>query len=370
MTDMYDVAVVGAGPAGAFFARELSLKRPEMKILLIDGQSEERKKPCGGLLAPDAQKFFAQLDMTLPNSILADPQIFTVETIDLVTKQVRYYQRHYLNMDRYRFDLWLISLVPKETEILLGRVRAIERIDGCFSISLSDRCVSSRFVVGADGSGSIVRKFLGKKYPKQYISIQEWYKNESPALPYYSCIFDRKTSNSCSWTIHKDGYMIFGGAFEKRGCREAFSTQKERLEKFTETELRNPIRREACLVSSPSRPHDLFCGKDGVFLIGEAAGFISASSFEGISSALISAKKSAEAIAEHPFDGDKAIRTYRKKTFVLRLKLLTKIAKRKILCSPFLRYIIMKSGIQSIKTEKRGNIRIPKSTHDKKQLTL
>lgn len=106
----YDAAIIGAGPAGATFARRLAQQSPELKILLLDAQDEGHKKPCGGLLAPDAQKTLAHFDLVLPKSVLADPQIFAVETMDLRTRRVRYYQRYYLNMDRYAFDRWLVSL--------------------------------------------------------------------------------------------------------------------------------------------------------------------------------------------------------------------------------------------------------------------
>ena len=69
--DFFDCIVCGAGPAGSAF----SMTAPEdMKILLLDGGA--RPKPCGGLLAPDAQKALARFELTLPKDILVDPQIF------------------------------------------------------------------------------------------------------------------------------------------------------------------------------------------------------------------------------------------------------------------------------------------------------
>ena len=121
----YDVAIIGGGPAGAVFARELAELLPSLRILLVDGQSRENAKVCGGLLAPDAQRIFAMMGLTLPKEILADPQIFDVETIDLEKRQVRYYQRHYLNMDRYAFDKWLISLIPPAVDVVEGRCEGI-----------------------------------------------------------------------------------------------------------------------------------------------------------------------------------------------------------------------------------------------------
>ncbi len=348
MSRVYDIAVVGAGPAGSVFARELARLCPELSVILIDGQTEERKKPCGGLLAPDAQKVLAQFELTLPNFVLADPQIFTVETIDLGARRVRYYQRHYLNMDRYRFDRWLLSLVPESVTVLRARVEDIKRED-VFVLSLDDGEVRARTVVGADGGGSVVRRRLCGRMPKKYVSIQEWYENKGEKVPYYSCIFDPETSDSCSWTIRKDGFVIFGGAFEKKGCHNAFEAQKARLEAFTGARLGDPLKREACLVTSPRSFSDLVCGGEGFFLLGEAAGFISASSYEGISSAMISARKLAEAFAESP---DSVLGRYKKKTLALRLKLCTKMAKRALLCSPLLHGIIMRSGVCAVKMEK------------------
>lgn len=348
----YDIAIIGGGPAGSVFAKELADLMPGCRILLIDGQTTKNPKVCGGLLAPDAQRMFAMLGLTLPTEILSDPQIFDVETIDLRKKQVRYYQRHYLNMDRYAFDKWLISLIPPAVEVVIGRCEGIRKEADTYFLDINQNGqplqISTRYLVGADGASSAVRRTFFGQGPKKYVAIQQHFPGSHPKLPPYSCIFDPETSDSCSWTIRKDGYMVFGGAFEPKGCREAFERQKARLEAFLGVSFGEPVKTEACLVTSPRKRKDLCPGKDHILLVGEAAGLISASSFEGISSAVLSARLLAEAFAEG-YAQDRVLPLYRKKTRKLRRKLWGKMQKRRVLCSPFLRYCIMKSGIQGMK---------------------
>ena len=358
MEKIYDIAVVGAGPAGAVFVKELAAARPDLSIVLIDGQSKDSAKPCGGLLAPDAQKLLARFDLVLPKSVLEDPQIFAVETIDVDQKLVRYYQRHYLNMDRYAFDRWLLSLVPPHVTVCKGRCRSVAAQGDGYRISVRDGeeevAITAHAVVGADGGGSVVRRAFFEPMRVQYVAIQQWFENQGQRLPYYSCIFDAKTSDSCSWTIHKGNYVIFGGAFARKGCRAAFDTQKARLEAFLGNSFGEAVKTEACLVSSPRAMADFCTGKDGVFLLGEAAGFISASSFEGLSSAMYSGKLLADAFAAG-LSHEQTQKCYRKATRSLRWKLRIKSVKRALLCTPFTRRWIMQSGIQSIQPYTRSH---------------
>jgi flavin-dependent dehydrogenase len=355
----YDIIVVGAGPAGSAFCRQAA--RGGASILLIDGQTPDNKKPCGGLLAPDAQKLFAHFDFTLPKDVLADPQIFSVKTIDLRTGRIRYYRRCYLNMDRYAFDRFLLSLVHGKVERLAGRCLSVKKQDGLFCVRIrgadgTTRECSAKRLVGADGASSLVRSTLFRAPICRYVAIQQWFPARGESNPFYSCIFDPQTSESCSWLMYKGDYVIYGGCFSPAGCREAFEKQKLRLEAFLGYSFGEAARTEACMADRPKHLRDFVTGADGAYLIGEAAGFISASSFEGISSAIRSGSLLADAILQG--GGSRAEeRRYRRATAGLRFRLLLKTRKRWFMYTPWVRSLIMRLGIASIRvqTEEGGN---------------
>ncbi len=354
MTD-FDIAIIGGGPAGATLARLLD---ESFRVILIDGKTDDKdsfSKCCGGLLSPDAQKAFAEFDLTLPKDLLVDPQIFSVRTIDLQTKYERHYQRFYMNLDRHKFDLWLESLVSENVERFYGRCTGIEHQNKmyylkCIDNNGTERTVSAKKIIGADGANSIVRKYLyPEKKIRRYTAIQQWFKEEN-AKPFYSCIFDPATSDCCSWSISKDNVFIYGGAFEPKDCRMMFEIQKQRLSdygfKFGEI-----LKTEACVVLRPKSPFDICTGKNNAFLIGEAAGLISPSSLEGISFAINSARILAEVLNKKNPAADKV---YGIKIIPMRIKIFTKVLKCPFMYVPSLRKIVMKSGLSSIKIIKRN----------------
>jgi len=349
MTD-FDIAIIGGGPAGATLARLLDSR---LRVIFIDGKTNEEssfRKTCGGLLSPDAQKAFAEFDLTLPKEVLVDPQIFSVRTIDLPKRMERHYQRFYVNLDRHKFDLWLESLIPSCVERFVGKCLKIEKKEDkflayCRGNNGEETAFSCRFIVGADGAGSVVRRFLyPKKKIRRYMAIQQWFREENPN-PFYSCIFDPKTSDCCSWTISKDSYFIYGGAFMIEHCREQFELQKQRLSDYG-FRFGEPLKTEACQVLRPKSPLDICSGRSGAFLVGEAAGLISPSSLEGISFAVNSARKLAETLNS----GIKnANRRYARRLVPMRMKIMLKVMKTPFMYNPFLRRIVMKSGLSTIK---------------------
>ena len=343
----YDIIIIGAGPAGATLARLLDKC---YKVAVVDKKSETGgfHKPCGGLLAPDAQKALAVHNLALPASILVDPQIFAVKTLDLNSGLIRYYQRFYLNLDRQRFDLWLISLIPEERDRYIDKCVKIEKTDKGFLVTLASGTVlAGRVLVGADGAESIVRRSFFKHKPESYITIQQWFKHDK-VEPLYSAIFDSTLTPSYAWTVAKDGWFIFGAALKRRGCREKFSQLKKKLEGYGYS-FDGLERTEACKVDCPLSQKDIIAGTTDLYFVGEAGGLISPSSLEGISYAIDSATMLAGALNKG-LDG--AFKRYRRCYFFLRIKLFIKKLKMPFMYNRFLRWLVMKTGISSIKPVK------------------
>lgn len=344
----FDIAVIGLGPAGSIFASLASKHFSVAAIDLKDDFYNGFSKPCGGLLAPDAQKALAKFDITLPKDILVNPQIFSVKTIDLDHNNTRYYQRFYVNIDRHKFDLWLESFVLNKATVFNGcRCSKIEEYDSFYKIFFykngEEHSITSKYLVGADGANSIVRtKFFKGKKIKSYIAIQQWFKAKDEN-PFYSCIFDSKNTDCYSQSVHKDGYLIFGGAFPYKDSRARFENQKQKLKAYG-FKFDNPVKTEACLVLRPASMSSFCLSKNNVFLIGEAAGFISPSSLEGISSAIISGYLLSKALLKNNPN-----KSYQKSTFTLRLKLFCKNLKNPFMYNPFIRNLVMKSDLKAIK---------------------
>lgn len=354
---MYDIIIIGAGPAGSTLARLLDNK---YNILLLDRRElispkiGSFEKCCGGLIAPDAQHMLAKLGLGMPREVLVGPQLFTVRTIDIQNNTERYYQRHYINIDREKFDGWLVSLIPSRVVICCGTLfKSHEIIDGVINIKFQtegkEYSEQTKFLVGADGANSLLRRQLtGNKFEKTYISVQEWFKvNQNQ--PYYSAIFDNNISDFYSWTIPKEDYLIVGAAIKpKENVSQKFDLLKERLINYG-FELNKSVKKNGAFILRPQSTKQIFIGKDNISLVGEAAGWISPTSAEGLSYAFRSAIALAKSFNSNPGN---LIEEYYKNTKGLRINITQKNLKAPFMYNPFIRKIVMKSGLLSMSIHK------------------
>ncbi len=344
---MRDVIIIGGGPAGSTLARLIG---KELNVLLIDKKNRDEskttfKKPCGGLIAPDAQRALARFQLQIPTEVLANPQIFAVKTIDLQSKLITHYQRFYLNVNRHRFDSWMLSLVVDVDIIEDARVTSIVKTDMGFQVTYTKDGVEwveqTLTIVGADGADSIVRKTFFNRKIRQYMAIQQFY-SASAIKPLYASLFDHTLTDSYGWGLVKDDEFVFGAAMPLLNSRKNFELLKDRSALF-DFYLKDPRITEACLVNSPQSINEIECGTESIFLIGEAAGFISPSSLEGISYAMDSALALAQAMKKK-----NVIRNYKFKCRKIKVKILLKQIKSIVLYTPFLRRLVMISKIDSI----------------------
>lgn len=145
---MYDVAVIGAGPAGAAAALSALRSDPSARVLLVDRSDFPRDKSCGDGIAPHALDELARLGVA---SVLADQvpvrRLALVSPSGLPASSVM--ARPTYVVPRTVFDARLVAAAVARGAVFERRsVR-----------SLSD--VDARVIIGADGANGVVRRLLG-----------------------------------------------------------------------------------------------------------------------------------------------------------------------------------------------------------------
>ncbi|MEW6027326.1 MAG: oxidoreductase, partial [Planctomycetota bacterium] len=167
--------------------------------------------------------------------------------------------------------------------------------------------------------------------------------------PYFSAIFDPEVSDFYSWIIPKEDSIIVGLALHpQKKSYDRFELLKKKLVDYG-FRFGQSTRKRGTLLFRPVSPGQILPGRDNIGLIGEAAGFISPSSAEGISYALKSALALAEALRKHP---DNFLTYYCANTRGLRNNIRLKNLKSNFMYRAFLRRMIMRSGLNSIKISK------------------
>lgn len=201
-------------------------------------------------------------------------------------------------------------------------------------------------MVGADGATSKVRLQSSSRHlsPKKYFAIQEWVEG-GDNFPYFTSFFDREITDYYCWTIPKGNYLLIGAALPyKEKAAEKFALLKATLSRYG-MKFGKTVFREGTLILRPVKQNQLFTGSQGIALLGEAAGWISPSSAEGLSYAFKSALILADALRS-TLDGFE--KRYHEKTRQLRKNIFLKNLKSIVIFNPILRKLIMNTGLQSI----------------------
>ena len=162
----YDVAIIGAGPAGTACA--LALRSSGLRVALIDRAQFPRDKVCGDIVPTPALKALRKLSPELHDEVLTLTHQAQAPTSCLITPDGHQILFHWkgrtFNSPRLHFDEHLLNLVKKHTDTQVMEalpITDVELFDNHAVITTSaGATLTARLVIGCDGANSVVSRKL------------------------------------------------------------------------------------------------------------------------------------------------------------------------------------------------------------------
>lgn len=279
MKKEYDVVIIGAGPAGLSCAREL--QSAGKSILVLEKNKEIGPKVCAGGLTTKIENLGQFLDV-------ADV-LFSSGKINVPGRSKTIFQdkRFVATIDRDKLGRILLSKLSQKVEILTGcKVNEIRES----SIEVKGQEIKYKYLVGADGSNSLVRRYLGLKSEKILVAFQYLIPRKYNNIEIF---FDASLfGENYAWVFPHKNYTSIGCCGQRRSVSPP--KLKDNFEKWLKRE-----KIEACgatlesgIINFDYRGFD-FGNK---FLIGDAAGFASGLTGEGIYFGMVSGREVARKI--------------------------------------------------------------------------
>lgn len=326
VADRYDTVVVGAGPAGVMAALHAVSRG---SVLLVEASALPRDKSCGGMLNEYAQRFLRDYGAIPESSVLA-PRWVNFRYRDWDRSIRKPTELRFLNVDRRRFDEWLVSLLPQGVTVMGATTLSSFEADHDGVVVRLDTpsgraAVRCENLIGADGPRSAVRRQLGGDVASRYVTLQDFCRIEGEIDPYFDCVYMRDIGDefAYAYVVPKGDVAIVGSVFYPKTKRPHVKHDQV-LEVLRDAlPLGESGKREAWVALSVRSPEDVTPGTGRVLLAGEAGGFMSPTSGEGISYALNTGRLSGIAVAEN--EPSHALAAYRESVEHIRRNITRKL---------------------------------------------
>src|SRR2546425_3050911 len=301
-----DVAVVGAGPAGA--AAALFAAQSGRRVVVFDRAAFPRDKPCGEGLMPPGPRMLDELG--LHDAILGTgaPRIhgIVIAAAGQVTEPSPFPRGETgLGVRRLRFDAVLSSRLERDPLIDYHQGVTVERVvpGRVPRVVTSVGEVGARAVAVADGLRSNLRRQLGwtrgPRPPHRYGIVGHWH-GVLPRDPWIRLAI-HSGFETYRAPVGPDEHLValLCSHDQMASFASGLSQQYRELVLATHPDLEKAELVPGVSAIGPFRHRASTVAGEGIFLLGDASGFVDPITGEGLASGLEQAKAFSQALA-HP----------------------------------------------------------------------
>lgn len=294
----YDVAIVGAGPAGSWTACRLAAGGA--RVALIDG-SHPREKPCGGGVTGRA---FALIDAAIRSTSL---RVVGIEAATFAA--AGRFAAVTLSPDaenpgalgivaRRDFDSALLAAAQDAgAHHVAARATGLERTVAGWSIAAGATRVTSAWLVGADGPGSFVRRRVAVAFPRSELSVATGYFVHGATSAEIAIDFE-ETPTGYLWSFPRADHLAVGACAQADAASAPALLARARRWVDAHIRRKDVLQRYSWPIPSLSERAILaeHAAGNGWMLVGDAAGLVDPITREGIYFALLSAEHAAASL--------------------------------------------------------------------------
>ncbi len=276
----YDCIVVGAGPGGSTVAWILS--KFGYKVLIIDSQVFPRDKLCGGCMS-------AKINQYLPN--ISDVALTSIRKATLSYKKsacliVESKEPFAYIVDRKFFDKYLLNkAINASCEFRNEKFLELNLDSEYIEVLTNKNRYKAKYIIGADGANSAVRKNLNLK-PKYIVKALQ---SKCNTIDSYVNIDIGFKKINYYWSFPQNN--VCGIASTKNNINELFN-------KYYKKDKDNVFETKGYFIPIAFSKNNL--GKNNILLVGDAACLADPFSLEGIYNAVSSAYYAATSIVSFP----------------------------------------------------------------------
>jgi len=313
--ESYDVIVVGCGPAGAAFIRQLENRNCRLSVLVLDKQSFPRDKVCGDAISVHSleilHRIFPESRGPFPSSALS--HLITVVFPN--GTRIRLGRSTVDVIPRLQFDTFLRNSLAVTDADILEHAKVIDLSvppagRAAVTVEVDDqvRQFNANLVLGADGSSSLVRRKTGSVEDDLFVVPVRQYVKDIPRRDDGLVIIMDPPNQGYFWIFpfQRDTTQWANVGY---GSRKA--TPRRRFEALCNTPLVRhylgdgtfqgkikgfPLNMAATQLNR-LMPHRSIAGP-GYLLLGDAACLAHPHTGEGISAALFSGGLAADLLAD------------------------------------------------------------------------